>query len=54
MMQTFLHDPQIFQETGISLIIDAENMEIAYWDEFRQEWSYFSLADLFATSTGAQ
>lgn len=54
MMQTFLHDPQIFQGTGISLVIDAGNMEIAYWDEFRPEWLHISLPDLFATSTAAQ
>jgi hypothetical protein len=54
MMQTFLHDPQIFHGTGISLVIDAANMEIFYWDEFRQEWLHISLPSLFAASTTAQ
>ena len=45
-MQTFLHDPQIWDGTGLTVVIDADLMTLAYWEQFHQEWFTLSLRDL--------
>lgn len=45
-MQTFLHDPQIWNGTGLTVVMDADQMTLAYWEQFHQEWFTLSLRDL--------
>ncbi len=48
-LQTYLHDPQIWNGAGLSLVIDADQMTLAYWDQFNREWSMISLKNTLDT-----
>ena len=49
-LQTYLHDPQIWNDAGLSLVVDADQMTLAYWDQFNRKWITLSLKDVLGTT----
>jgi len=45
-VQTYLHDPQIWDGTGLSVVVDADQMTLTYWEQFNQKWFTLSLKDI--------
>ncbi len=49
-IQTFLHDPQVSNGTGLSLAVDADARCIRLWDQVHGRWFEIALADVFSGS----
>jgi hypothetical protein len=54
MVRTFMHDPEVFDGSGISVVVDAGDGQLSYWDEFQQQWLEISLAELYPGPTAKQ
>jgi hypothetical protein len=53
-MQAFLHDPEVSDGTGITLIVNADAGYVRLWDQTHGRWFELALADVFGSSSVSQ
>jgi len=41
-----MYDPQVFEGTGFTIVVDAATMHIGYWDEVLGGWLDLAISDL--------
>ena len=53
-MQTIMHDPLLWEGTGMSLVVDAARMQLSWWSDLDQKWVDIALTDLFTIFSPVQ